>query len=102
MRVPDFAERYEEVKQQRSARNEAFDVARARTAGWSPKDVREIYLSELRSRGQPIPAEPVLNATVDNIMGKPLSAVRLKGEELIEMGKQLYRVSKTFRHATRR
>jgi len=96
----DPRELWEKAKRDSAARNEAFRSARDRAAGRSRDEVREIYLAELRSRGLPMPSFDVVDATVDLIMGNPLSSARLISEGLIETGKLLHGVFKIFRQST--
>jgi hypothetical protein len=96
----DPGEMWEKVQRDSAARSEVFRSARDRAAGRSRDEVREIYLAELRSRGLPVPSGDVVNATVELIMGSPLSAARLMGEGLIETGKLLHGVFKIFRQST--
>ncbi len=93
---PDFGREWEQARRRSQAYKESFRAARARAAGGSRAEIREIYLAELRSRGLKIPADPVLDAVVDHISGNPLPAARLLAESLAELGKGLYRLSRIF------
>jgi hypothetical protein len=46
---------------------EALDAARARAAGMSREQIKNVYEEELHARGLEPPAEPVLDACVDAI-----------------------------------
>lgn len=94
---PDFDELREEAQRRSRARREAFEATRARSAGKSREEIREIYAAELRARGLKVPPEPVLDAVADRISGNPLPAIRLAGESLARMGKALYDLSRHFR-----
>ena len=72
-------------------------AARARAAGKSREEVREIYLAELNARGLPRQSEAVLDAAVDSISGNRLPAVCIAAENLGQMGKELHKVFRTIR-----
>lgn len=95
--VPDFDKLREDVLRRSRARKEAFEATRARAAGKSREEIREIYAAELRIRGMKIPKAAVLDAVADRINGNPLPAARLLGESLAQMGKGLYDISRLFR-----
>jgi hypothetical protein len=95
--IRDFGELREETRRRSLARKEAFGAARAHAAGKSREEIREIYVAELRARDLKIPAEPVLDAVVEHITGNPLSAARLLGESLVQIGKGIYELSRLFR-----
>ena len=94
---PDFAELREKAKRRSRAGHEAYEAARARSAGKTRDEIRDIYLSELNARGMKKPAEPILDAVVERIAGNPLPAVRLLGEIVGQIGKGLYDLSRLFR-----
>jgi len=62
-------------RDRRDARRQAFEAARAAGAGKTRDQVRQIYLDELRARGQEQPAEPLLEARIDLLVGRPLRAL---------------------------
>lgn len=97
IKVRDFAELREERKRLSRAHQEARAATRARAAGRSREEIREIYIAELRARNLKVPAEPVLDAAVDYITGNPLPAGRVLGESLFQMGKGLYDIARQFR-----
>jgi len=94
---PDFDELTEAAQNRSRARREAFEVTRARSAGKSREEIREMYVAELRARGLKVPGDPVLDAVADRITGNPLPAIRLAGEGLARIGKAFYRLSRLFR-----
>ena len=95
--IPDFGELREQAQRDSRARKEALMAARARAAGRSRQEVREIYVAELSARGMKVPAEPVLDAIVEHITtGNPLPAARLLGESLVQLGKGLYGLARLF------
>jgi hypothetical protein len=94
---PDFDELREEARRRSRARREAFEATRARSAGKSQEEIREMYVAELRARGLKVPGDPVLEAVADRITGNPLPAILLAGEGLARMGKALYDLSRHFR-----
>lgn len=95
--IPDFGELREQARRRSRERKEAYEAARARAAGKSRKEIRDIYVAELNARGLEIPAEPFLDADVERIAGNPFPAVRVLGESLVQMGKGLYELSRLFR-----
>jgi hypothetical protein len=96
--IRDFGEMREEAQRLARARKEAYEAARARAAGKSREEVREIYLAELRARGLKVPSDRILDAAVERIItGNPLPAARIAGEGLVRMGKSLHEISKLFR-----
>jgi len=96
--IPDLGELREQAQRDSRARQEAFRAAKARAAGRSREEVREIYLAELSARGMKAPAEPVLDAIVERITtGNPLPAARLLGESLVQIGQGLYGLARLFR-----
>src|SRR5258708_12292349 len=99
---PGSGELWEKARRHNQARSEAFRAARARAAGLSREDVREIYIAELRARDLPIPSERALDAAIETIMGNPLPSARLLGEGLIETGQLLRREFKIFTPPTAR
>ncbi len=96
--IRDFGEMREDAQRLARARKEAYEAARARAAGKSRAEIREIYLAERRTRGLKVPSERILDAVVERIItGNPLPAARIAGEGLVRMGKSLYEISKLFR-----
>jgi hypothetical protein len=94
---PDFDELREEAQRRSRARKEAYEATRARSAGKSREEIREMYVAESRARGLKVPGDPVLEAVADRITGNPLPAIRLAGESLARMGKALDDLSRHFR-----
>ncbi|HET9081733.1 MAG TPA: hypothetical protein VFO01_14650 [Trebonia sp.] len=82
---PDFDEVAEQARQRHQPRREAFDAARAQAAGKSREQVKELYLAELRARGQEteMPQE-ALDATVAAIAGDHLTVARLMGRLVVD------------------
>jgi hypothetical protein len=96
--IRDFAEIREDARRQSRARREAYEAARARAAGKSHDEIRDIYLAERRARDLNVPSDRVLDAVVERITtGNPLPAARIAGEGLVRMGKALHGISKLFR-----
>lgn len=95
--LSDFGERYEQTCQRSRARREAFETVRARAAGKSRDQIREMYVAELTSRGVAIPAELILNAVVERIAGNPAPAGRALGESLAQVSKGIAGLSRIFR-----
>jgi hypothetical protein len=96
--IRDFGEMREDAQRLARARKEAYEAARARAAGKSREEIREIYLAERGARGLKVPSDRVLDAVVERIVsGNPLPAARIASEGLVHMGKSLYEISKLFR-----
>jgi hypothetical protein len=77
---PGFSE-YRESERRRSqerreARSQAFHAAREAAPGKSRDQMRDLYLAELRARGQEIPPEPFLEADIDLLTGHPLRGLQ--------------------------
>ena len=87
----------EHARRRSRARKEAFESARARAAGKSRDEIRDIYVAELHARGLAAPGEDLLEAVVDQITGNPLPAVRLAVRSLAQLGKELRGLSRLFR-----
>jgi hypothetical protein len=87
MEFPDFREHMAQSQRQSESRRGAFHAARAKAAGGSREEIRDLYLSELRSRGLNIPPDDVLDANVDAITGDYRSSARLVGRALGDLAK---------------
>jgi hypothetical protein len=87
--MPDFDQLREQARHRSQQRKAAFEATRARAAGKSNAEIRQIYASELRARGLNVPAERILDAAAERITGNPIPAVRIAGESLVQMGKKL-------------
>ena len=77
------------AKYQRASqlRREAAEAVRARAAGKSREELKDLYIAELRSRGLNIPREQILDANIDAITGNYLPAFRLLGQSLASLGR---------------
>lgn len=76
-RYEDWWKTYESDQRLRSqARAEAFNAARGAASGKTRDEIRELYIAELRARGQEIPQESFLEATVDSLSGDLRAARR--------------------------
>jgi hypothetical protein len=96
--IRDFGEIREDAQRLARARREAYEATRARAAGKSREEVREMYLAERRARDLNVPSDRVLDAAVERIMtGNPLPTARIAGEGLVRMGKAVHEISKLFR-----
>lgn len=62
-------------RDRRQARQQAFEAARGAAAGKTRDQVRQIYLDELRARRQDTPSEPLLEAHIDMLVGRPIRAL---------------------------
>jgi hypothetical protein len=68
--------RWREEQQRKEARHQAFQAAAEAAAGKTRRQVRELYLAELRARGVPNPMnDDLLEAEVDAMMRHPLRAL---------------------------
>ncbi len=86
--VSDLAELRGQRQRRRNAVSEAVAATRARAAGSSREEIREINIAERRARNLTVPEEPALDAVVDHITtGDPLPAFRVLGESLLRTGK---------------
>jgi hypothetical protein len=81
IRDRDFAGYRAERASRRQAREEAGEAALARAGRSSREEFRQAYVAELQARQLSVPADPVLDATVDHILGggKRRSAIRALG-----------------------
>ncbi|HUC24262.1 MAG TPA: hypothetical protein VMA73_16250 [Streptosporangiaceae bacterium] len=66
----------QEEQQRKEAHDQAFEAAAQAAPGRTRRQVRELYLAELRARGGPDPTyEPLFEAEVDALMRRPLRAL---------------------------
>jgi hypothetical protein len=65
-----------ESQERREARRQATQAAREAAPGKTRDEVRDIYIAELRARGQKVPPEPFLGAEIDLLTGHPLRGLR--------------------------
>lgn len=68
---------------------EALDTARARAAGMSREEVKDVYEAELHSRGLEPPPEPVIDACVEAIARYCGREAGLAGRSLASLAKLL-------------
>jgi hypothetical protein len=68
----EYGEKENRKSRERSeARRQAFRAARDAAPGKSRDEVRDLYIAELLAQGQEAPPEPLLEATVDLLIGQP-------------------------------
>jgi hypothetical protein len=79
------------------AQKEAMDAVRARAAGKSREQIKDLYQAELRARGLDIPPEDILDAHVSLITGDYLAAARVVGRTLVGLAKLLNLVRRAAR-----
>ena len=76
---PGFREEQERDQRKRqedwAARQQAFQVAAAAAAGKPRGQLRDLYVNELRARGQEVPPGPDLNVELALLGGHPLRAL---------------------------
>ena len=99
---PDFAERRAETRQRYQSRREAFLATRSRAAGKSREEIRDLYIAELRARGQEMPSEEALDASVAALTGNYLPTARIVGRAAVEAGRLSRDAMKLFRAARAR
>jgi hypothetical protein len=63
-----------ESQESHEAHQEAMRAARDAAPGKTRAEVRELYIAELRARGQEVPPEPILDVEVEFLIGHPLRA----------------------------
>lgn len=92
--LSDFREGWAKYRQESQSRREAFKAAQAGAAGMDREQLKDLYVSELRSRGLTIPHGEVLDVAIDAQMGDYPTGARLVGREVVNFGKLLG----SFRH----
>jgi hypothetical protein len=85
--LADLDDLWARSRQRQQSVREAFNAARAQAAGKSREEIRELYLAELRARGQEIPQPEAMDASVAAIAGNPLPAARLMGQAVVGLVK---------------
>lgn len=82
---PAPGELFAAARRRQQSRREAFNAAKAHSAGKTREEVRERYVAELRARGEEPPRDPEdLDATVSAITGNFLPTIRLIGRRSVE------------------
>ena len=88
---------YGDPSQRRAAKQQAFDAARAASAGQSRAQIREIYVAELRARGLNMPSDLVLDATADAIArNRDKFTLAYSARVLAELGRDLRKLLSDF------
>ena len=88
-----------ERQEQRAARDEAFDAARAAAGGKTRAEIRDIYAAQLGARGLPVPPDEVLDAWADAISGgRRRMPASFPGLILTGIGNELGELGKLFRN----
>jgi len=73
-------------QQRKEAHDQAFQAASQAASGKTRREVREVYLAELRARGGPDPMyEPVFEAEVDVLMHRPLRGLARLAHALLNL-----------------
>ena len=73
----EYREQQERQSRERSeARKQAFQAARDAAPGKSRDEIRDLYIAELRARGQEVPPGPLIEAWVDLLTGHPMRGLR--------------------------
>lgn len=54
--------------------------------GKTREEVRDLYIAELRARGQDVPDEPQLEANVDLLVGQPVRALAKLWRAFVKLG----------------
>lgn len=65
-----------EWRERGEARKQAFQAARDAAPGKTRDEITDLYIAELRARGQKVPPEPFLGADIDLLTGRPLRGFR--------------------------
>jgi hypothetical protein len=60
----------------REASKQAFRATRDAAPGKSREEIKDLYVAELRARGQEVPTGPLLEADIDAVIGHPLRGLR--------------------------
>lgn len=81
---PDPDELRAKWRQESQSMREASRAVRARAAGKSREEIKELYLAELRSRGLDIPPAEALDAKAAAIAGNYLPTVRLVSRFVVD------------------
>lgn len=58
-----------------AARKQAFEATQAAAAGKTRDELRDLYIAELRARGQEVPLRPDLDVELEFLSGHPLRAL---------------------------
>jgi hypothetical protein len=83
--------------QRMAAKKQAFEAARAASAGQSRAQIREIYAAELRARGLTVPSDLVLDATADAIArNRDKFTLVYSARVLAELGRDLRKLLSDF------
>jgi hypothetical protein len=85
--LPDFDALRAKSRQKHQSRRDAFEAAKAQAAGKTREEVKELYLAELRARGQELPSQEILDANVAALNGDYLPVARLIGRAVISSAK---------------
>ena len=65
-----------EWRERDEARKQALRAVRGAARGKTRDELRDLYVAELRARGQEVPPEPFLEADIDFLTGHPLRGLR--------------------------
>lgn len=98
---PSFSDVRARQQRDSKARKEAFQAVRRVAAGMGRDEIRELYVTELHSRGLDPPTEPFLTATVEDIAGNPVPGARLVAEGLAGLGKGVLAMARLLRDVNR-
>jgi hypothetical protein len=83
---PGFQEQQEreqrKSRERREARTQALHATHDAAAGKTRDEVRDLFIAELRARGQDEPAGPFLEADIDLMTGHPLRGLLRIGRHL--------------------
>jgi hypothetical protein len=80
-----------ERDERRTAFHEAFEAAGVTGVGKTPQQAREIFETELRARGHPLPADLVLDACADAIArDRQKMSLTYAARVMAELGKNFY------------
>ncbi|HUC25355.1 MAG TPA: hypothetical protein VMA73_21835 [Streptosporangiaceae bacterium] len=82
--------RWRAEQERKESRHQAFRAASEAAPGKTRRQVRELYLAELRARGvaDPVYDDDLLEAEVDAIMRRPLRALARLGHAMLKLTRE--------------
>jgi len=87
--VRDFAAMWAESRREFQSRREAFKAAQARAASVDRDRLKDMYVAELRSRGQSIPGDEALDAAIAAHMNSDPTGAQFVRREVASLRKRL-------------
>ena len=96
---PDFGQIVAQKRRQSELRKQASQAVRAAAAGKSKDEIKDMLRAERQARGLSIPADHVLDANADAIMGNYGPALRLAGQSFTHVAGGIAELIRTLRSA---